>query len=445
MSSGQAHHLARKKEIWASFWMSVAITFALLGVKWLIEKTDFGKQIESMSYDLLQHHLSSVVSAKDLSVVVLDISGIPMVPSKGLQGGLITDRSQLADIVKSLMTTNGAPKAIGLDIDFSPDANGYADPADPQLLDSFLEDNATTPIRVGVNGSLVLGPEKWLGDPKYIGLATCIVVPNPEQHQSARSMPQWLDVNYSSAPYGGVVERCPSMGVALAQVAIPDVPPWAGPFAESVSEKNEGPLANSEFLVDYSPLDAMSAAPPQISTPADAANIATRLGLDKKIVLLGRTQNTTDLFIVPDRPDRTYAGVFLHASAAYTLSQKRPLYRLKELGRIVFDILFSGAIFGSLLWSRLSRHKQGMEEFMGHRFAGLLGFGVALILIVGAISLVRVTHLMWDDFILVAVVLMAHSSIERTTEEVGGWLKSCWNSGRGVPASSAPSQPDGEK
>src|ERR1700733_4807040 len=65
--STEARRRDRRQEIWASFWMSVAITFALLGVKWLIEKTDFGRQIEAMSYDLLQHQLSSKVSAKELA------------------------------------------------------------------------------------------------------------------------------------------------------------------------------------------------------------------------------------------------------------------------------------------------------------------------------------------------------------------------------------------
>jgi hypothetical protein len=253
-------------------------------------------------------------------------------------------------------------------------------------------------------------------------------------------MPQWIDVKYSSAQYAGVTERCPSLGVALAQVTIPEVPQWASLFAESVNLKSEGPLTNSEFLVDYGPLDILSASPPEISNPADAAKIVA----SHKIVLLGRTQNTNDTFNVPDRPEKTYAGVFLHACAAYTLLQKRPLYRLTELGRIAFDIMFSGAIFGFVLWNRLDRHKKGKED-MGHRFVGLLNFFVALILIVCAISLVRVTHLMWDDFLLVAVVLVAHSSIERTAEEIGGWLKSILRSWRGAPASSASSQSDGEK
>ncbi len=422
-ASIEARRRERHREIWISFWMSVAITFCLLGVKWLVEQTTLGKQVESMSYDLLQHHLSSGLTAAQLPVVVLDISDIPMVPSAGLQPGLITQREPLEKIVNSLLARQGAnaPTAIGLDVDFSPDQHGYADPADEKLFDSFLQESAKNPIpiRVGVNSSLALGPEKWLGNPKYMNLASCVVVPNSENGQSARYIPESIDVKYSTDPYGGLTGHCPSMGLVLAKQSVADVAPVADWFVESVRVKNEGPLSNSEFLVDYSPLDVLSSSSRDIYDRD--AEVPVSDGVGGKIVLLGRTKNTTDMFTVPGKPEQAYAGVFLHACAAYTLLQK-PLYRLTEAGRILFDILFSGAIFGSVLWSRLSRHKQGKEEFLGHRLPGLLGSSVALILAVGAIFLVRKTHLMWDDFILVAIVLVAHTPIEHATVEIGKWL-----------------------
>jgi hypothetical protein len=433
----------RGREIWISFWMSVAITFTLLGVKWLVEKkTDIGRQIESMSYDLLQLHLSA---AKELPVVVLDISGIQMRPGLGAQPELLTDREPLRKIVESLAARQGenAPLAIGLDVDFSPDSNRYAYPDDPALFDYFLTENKTIPIRVGVNRSLALGPQMWLRDPKYIDLASCVVVPNPEKGQSSWYMPESLVVTYPGPTYSGVDEHCPAMGVALANAVVPDVPPVLGWFAETFRQKNDDKrILKSEFLVDYSPLERLSSSSKEAYDPA--ADVPINVGVGGKIVLLGRTKDTTDMFTVPGRPERPYAGVFLHACAAYTLL-RRPLYRLTEPGRIAFDILFSLAIFGSILWSRLSRHNQGKEVVVGHRVPGLLGLLVALVLVVAAISLVRVTRLMWDDFILVAIVLVAHTPIEQTTVEIGKWLADSLRAWRhAAPPASSRSHSEGE-
>jgi CHASE2 domain-containing sensor protein len=433
----------RRREIWISFWMSIAITFALLGVKTRIEKTDFGERVQALSYDLLQLHLSA---DQDLRVIVLDISGIPMTPVLGAHPGTVTDREPLQKIVDSLiakMATN-APAAIGLDVDFSPDSQGYAHPDDPRLFDHFLslEASKNIPIRVGVNSSLALGPQKWLGDPKYNELASCVVVPKPEKGQSAWYMPESLVVRYKAPSFGGIDEHCPSMGVALANAVVKPVPPGIGWFAETFRQiDTDDQLLKSEFLVDYSPLERMRDAAKEVYDPS--ADVPMNVNVGGEIVLLGRTRNTTDMFTVPGRPEQPYAGVFLHACAAYSLL-KSPLYRLREPGRIAFDILFSLAIFGPLLWWRLRLNKQGKEVVLGHRIPGLVSLLLALALVAGAILLVRVTHLMWDDFLLVALVLVVHTPIEESTVEFGKWLGETYRSWRHAAAPDSQSSAEGE-
>jgi len=427
----------RAKEIKISVVWAVAITLLLLVLKGLVQETDFGKSVEEMSYDLLQHHLSSPASAKELPIIVLDISSIPMVSVPGiLQPRLVTERKPLLAIVQSLVAKQPPPLAIGLDVDFSPDQYGYADPNDQNFFETSLNEGSRVPILVGVNGSLGLGPDKWLNDPKYMSLASCIVVPKAEPGQATRYMPQWVDVKYSSP---AITSRCLSMGAALAKATIPAVsgwaqylvkstdlkcenavssaPAWVRYFLESPDLKCEDPVSASEFLVDYSPLDILSNSSPEIHNSADLAKI----DVGKKIVLIGRTKETTDMFGVPGKGE-PFPGVFLHACAANTLLSK-PLYYLTELGRIFIDILFSGAIFGTVLLIRLHYAKEGREEFMEHRLPVLLSFIVALTLVFGAVELVRYFHLMWDDFLLVAVVLMGHSPIERTTIDFARWLR----------------------
>ena len=434
----------RWREIWTSFVMSLVFTFVLLGLKWLVEQTDIGKRIESMSYDLLQHHLA--VEKGDLKVVVLDISGIQMRPTLGTQPGLVTDREPLKAIVAGLVARKPPPSAIGLDVDFSPDAHGYADPDDPSVFDSFLDPNKNVvPIRVGVNSSVALGPRRWLGDENYIGLAACVVVPHPEGDKSSWYMPEWIDVNYPVGNFGGDSGRCPSMGVELARVSVKDPPPWARLFAEtsresSEKEQKDSRLRKTEFLVDYSPLDKL------ISSAVDAADPAALSSADVagKVIILGRTSNTTDMFTIPGRPEHPYPGVFLHACSAYTLLEKYPLYHLKESGRILFDVIFSLAIFVPLLYRRLRKHRQGKEVVIGHHAPSIASCIEAVILVILAILLVRWTHLMWDDFILVALALVMHTPIEHTTMEAGKWIVETVRSWFHVSPHPAESHSEGE-
>jgi CHASE2 domain-containing sensor protein len=439
----EATRSERRREIVISFCMSIAFTVVLLGVKKLVEETDIGVRIEALSYDLLQLHLSP---AKDLQVVVLDISDIPMTPVLGAHPGTVTDREPLRKIVESLTGKIDAnrPTAIGLDVDFSPDAHGYAHPDDPTLFEEFLrlEQQRKIPIRVGVNSSLALGPQKWLGDPKYNDLASCVVIPHAEKGHSAWYMPESIVVKYKAPSFGGIDEHCTAMGVALANAVVKPVPPGIGWFAETFRQIDDNEqVLKSEFLVDYSPLEKLRSSAKEIYD--SSADVPINVDVGGKIVLLGRTQNTMDMFTVPGRPEQPYAGVFLHACAAYSLLQRR-LYRLTEPGRVALDILFSLAIFGPLLWWRLSLHKRGKEVVLGHRIPGLVSLLLALVLVVAAITLVRVTHLMWDDFLLVAIVLVVHTPIEEHTVEFGKWLAETFRSWRHASAPGTRSPSEGE-
>jgi len=434
-ASIEARRHERWREIWISFWMSLAITGVMILIKLQIEKTDFGKQIESMSYDLLQHHLSAPATIHDLPVIVLDISGIEMRPTLGSQPALVTDRAPLRSIVEQLVKLPNPPKAIGLDVDFSPDSHGYAHPDDPSLFDFFLSQKI--PITIGVNSSLALGPQRWLNDPKYIDLASCVVVPKPDQGQSTRYMPEETVVNYPTPMSRGIDEHCSSMAFALEYDTVKNFSSGLGWFVDTSRVKSDRQVTNSEFLVDYSPLQLLASSPPDALNPDELA----KADLKDKIVLLGRTKNTTDTFTVPGKPEQPYAGVFLHACAIYTM-ENRPLYRLTDSGRIAIDFLFSLIIFGPFLLYRLSRHKQGKEVVVEHRFVGRLINFEALLLVVFAVWLVRYTHLMWDDFLLVAIVLVAHAPIEHATVGIGRWLDESLRSGRHAspPSSGPPSE-----
>jgi CHASE2 domain-containing sensor protein len=442
---------ARTHRALLSFFVSVAFTLVLVALKTKFEGTFFGQQVEEMSYAVLQHHLTPP-TADNLSVIVLDISGIPMTVASSLHPDKVTDRTRLSKIVSSLISEDDKPMAIGLDVDFSPSAYGYADAADEQIFKDFLkiqnDNDNKLPIRVGVNSSLGLGPEKWLLNPDYLNLASCVVVPTPEKGQSTRYMPEALDVDYRTpmAPYNaGETGHCPAMGFALVQASVPDVASWARPFLQSTVQKSGGPISKNEFLVDYSPLDLLSAAPPEIDLQTDLSNFKSQhhLKLAKKVVLIGRTKNTSDTFTVPGRPETPYAGVFLHACAAYTLLE-RPLYQLKEGGRLLVDLALSLGIFGIVLAFRLRSRQPAAEAFFEHRLPELLAVTVAITVFALELWLVPITHFMWDDFILVSLVLLAHSPIEHTSRRACSWLASRVTSWWDTPVPSSDSNSEGE-
>jgi hypothetical protein len=426
-SLGQAPQLSRVEKrqeehraIKNSFLISLAITFVLLGLKSWVERSDFGRLFEQMTYDLLQLELLSTRRAQDVPIV-LDISPIPLEPSKkGSDARPLTRRQSIQQIVEVIATKEKAPLDIGVDIDFSPTVDGYADPYDPTLFDFLLKKKADTniPIFVGVHDSVALGPENWLRDRQFIDLAACIAVPIPEKGQSTMRMPEWIELNYSPSQGYTIKKRCPALGALLAHASVERMPTWAGLFVRSEFNRQESALTASEFLVDYSPLDELTSSKVEVGGPSDVVNLSVR----NRMVLLGRATNTNDMFVVPGRHEKPYPGVFLHACAAYTLRHSRPLYYLTSIGRCSLDVLFSMMVFGSVLLFGLHLNKKSHEETGATALHSLLTFVVVLSLVVLAVRFVQVHHLMWDDFILVVCVLLAHSPLERAMGQSIRWL-----------------------
>jgi CHASE2 domain-containing protein len=461
-----ANSHARRKKIYTSFYISMAFTLVLYGLNlWVGEKTYFGRLFKEMTYGSLQHHLSKGDTFENSQVVVLDISGIPMVPTMGFHDENITDRKKLSQIVEDLANTTPHPASIGLDVDFSPDSRGYADPGDEKILQEFLDlwRDTKVPILVGVHRSVGLGPEKWLRDPRFINLASCVVVPTQEKGESTRSMPEWLDVNYSGTPFEGITEHCPVMGVALARLTVKSESPWRKYLVESSWQKvmnsdhsQPGSIVSNEILVDYSPLDFMAPAPEIHLNDDNTIEVVKEDGtlikpedggisklVGDKIVLLGRTKNTTDLFTVPGRPEAPFAGVYLHAAAAYTLLNET-LYMLATPLRLTADLILSLAVFGFVCWIRLKNKREDWDEFFERYLPVLLAVFIVVVLILCETWLLSYTRLMWDDYIIIAIVLLVHSPIEHATERLVGLVRGVVHPAPAVPASATDTHTEGE-
>lgn len=400
----------------------------VLAIKLVVERTTFGKQLELMSYNLLQLQLSS----ERVPVTIVDISDLePQVFNIDGRTGKATPRESLREMIQAI--ADQEPKAIGVDIDFSPDENGYIHPRDPEFFQFCLDTQKQTrvPMFLGIKRTISKAPAEWLGSEKYQDLAANILIP-----KDSKRMVNVIRVGDELKPGGAGKESIPSkaMSVVLAdaygresndslrwhqrlhEFGIEELKRFE--FIERMSEKRLGPgLSVEDFLVDFSPLESIE--PLRTINPVVLGDQSQRRRFEGKIVLLGdgTLNKAADTFVVPAR-QQPYPGVFLHACAAYTLIRE-PLYEVTQKGRLGFDILFSVSILLAVIFIRLYYRNKASEKVAMYRLQGFFTLLVVLAAIIVGVVFVRTTRVMWDDFFLALIALMYHPSI-------GRYLESSW-------------------
>jgi hypothetical protein len=307
------------------------------------------------------------------------------------------------------------PRAIGIDIDFSPDSHGYVTPHDPEFFQFCLDLEAKThiPIFLGVERALTLPPDVWLGNEDYRDLAASIVIP-----KDSKKMPRWIQIGESAS-------RRPTMSAALAgtfQNSSYQLPEWLGWALEHTSEKrlSEG-ISVGEFLIDYSALESLERERLRTKNPVVVSDQGWLLR--DKVALVGDATlgKSSDTFVIPDRQE-PFPGIYVHASAAYTLIGA-PLYELTGTGRWVIDLLLSLLVIGPVALVRLRYGDGTSQELSTERLQSIMRWLAVTLVVIGGAVLVRTTRLMWDDFMLVAAGLLLHPSAERFAERLRPWMR----------------------
>lgn len=398
----------RRRRIKIDFVMGVVLSIFLIGCKVGVERTAFGEQLEQMTYNLLQARLLSSRSGQDLKVAVVDINDLPLVQVNRTNRVLwVTPRKPLQEIVEAVVQQD--PQAIGIDVDFSPDERGYVTEEDPGFFRFCL--NQHMPIFLGVYESLAQGPDGWLGKPEFKQLAAYITVPKPRGVEGTVRMVERIQP-------AGASESCPSLAAALANTVRPDAPNWLGWAVARASQKRTNEFSASEFLIDYGALETLVHDRVRVSNAADLSKYENIL--QGKLVLIGRAtpEQTSDQFVVPGRGEPVQ-GVYIHASAAYTLLEA-PLYRMTEFGRLSADFLVSVAVFGTIAVIRWVYSRRTRSQIAVHRMHLILTTLVVIAVILFGHFLVQTTRLIWTDFLLVVGALLIHSPAERLFY----WLRS---------------------
>jgi hypothetical protein len=436
--------------------VGLLVTLLLVAGKLLVETTEFGRQMQLMTYNLLQFRLESTARP---DVVVVDIRRLE---TEGPPGRRITPRKPLLDLVAAIVEHE--PRAIGLDIDMSPDEQGYMDGLyDPFYFREFLRIWAErcVPVFVGVHRTRGEDPEVWLGNEEFAPLAAAIVIPFDTRkmmqyilrkpagpggeaasgqaaadrpHQPSREAAGSCPVPVPDAAGLGSLD---SLSHAAAKAYLAGAPrsrwldlPALHWFVEPYSERqiSEGaPYWIGEFFVDYGNLTTLKEGVLEVADPASIKG--WRRLIEDRVVLLGHASGAEDRFVVPGHQDEgAIPGVFLHASAVQTLIDG-PLYELTSRGRLFVDVAVSIGIIMAIAAIRF-RYENARHDVHSHRLHGILTAVAIVMILIAAFSVVTLTRILWDDALLVVGVLLLHRPAERALERVPGvlhWVRIVWH------------------
>ena len=402
------------KSIKKIFLSGIVITFLIVLVKWGAEHTDLYQGFQRAAYEWLQARLSPPHRRDDLPVVIVDIRDLEY-ETKELEGEKysVTPREKLIPLIETIAAQQ--PRAIAVDVDFSPHKIGNLDPRDPIYFRdlSTLSLRQQVPIFLGVFRSRNRPRNLWLGDPEFESLGTN--VDNPDDN---RKMFAWTS--------DAAGQKQLTMCKALADVFDPKAsdnssfPHWAVEQISEVQQK-DGRKAG-EFLVDFSAVGTLE------DTRLKSINLDVIKDqgwtLTNKAVLIGdgTLYDARDSVIIPMQGrTKPVPGIYLQAAAAYTLIQS-PIYEVTALGRFLLDLGLALIVLSGVIGVRILLRKSGS------RFAHLSATYffivlVTIVVVIVGILLVHKTHVLWDDFAFVLLGLWFHPMVELLLAPLGRVIK----------------------
>jgi hypothetical protein len=421
----------KRRRILRDALFSLAVAVLLIFAKEYFDaKTQAGEQLELATYGWLQHRLASLEPDAPFPIAIVDISDLKPQGVAGAQRGEeATPRKPLEDLLSTLLVNQGA-YAAGVDVDFSPEQDGRLPitPVDYDFFDFCLKLRAdeNKKIYLGVYRTILLSREKWLGPEKYQSLAASILAPRRE----VTRMVNCIAVNEEEKCEGDTlaallaVEMRKLMAPAETHVAarFPSI------FDRVALQRLSKDVAVGLFPVDYSQLKTLLSR--EHTYPFSEKQKVAGFGdfFRNKIVLLGdaNADKSADKFIVPGEHE-PIPGVYIHASAIYTLSQA-PLFQLSEQGRWIVDLMLAIVVIGTIGAIRWYYAGRATNEFAHDKVEGMLIVVVIVLSIAIGVGFVHLHRVLWTDFVLAIFALLLHPMTERYTKGLSRWL------GRALPS-----------
>ena len=407
----------QRRAIWRDFAFGLAVMVVLLVAHSRVERSWIGAPLRNYWLGVS----GGFFAARDVPIVVYDIHNLrPFATERG-DTFLKTPRPALEALIHSIATLS--PAAIGVDIDLSPFDGGLA--ADDKAFYEWAlaeRRDEKVPIYLGVYRWAAGPSELWLHDPKYRALGAALTLP--------------VDPTYllASLKTDGSGDFKPTMALALAsalhaaQVNAQSDPaaflaslsrPMTGrrllrDTAETQSDGQQ--LAGPGFLVDYSALPRIDVRTVHVEgdTMHPQPLIDTDERLVGKVVIIGDAHPEDDPVLVPWQR-KLVSGVLLHASGAYTLAVN-PLYELTTVARVALDAVTTILALGIVAAVRLAYASKRGLRVRHELLRGVMSWVLALALLVLCLTIVRTWSIVWDDFVLVALLLILHPVAERWFE-----------------------------
>jgi len=403
------------------------ITFLLIFLQDSFSESKLGKLFEGVGYAILQTQLAQAAIHHDAQVAVVDISEVPLVKFKDLEGQ-ITPRDPLFRTLTAV--ANEQPDAIAIDVYFDLDKNGNLTRRDDEFLAKCkrIQDERGIPIYVGLNDSTIFGKSRWLGKPEYGSMGSFIRIPEAKDGHMVREAPRWA-TPMIQAESSKTSEATPdpestafSLSYQLAQVrrgydstrrsigaAISELFPRL--LTKNIQIKRAHLEANN-FEIDYGGFEAIKNS--TLKTTSDGGLVGDGSSLKGKYVLIGRadTEKSPDQFLTPDG---LLAGVYVHAAAANTLLGN-PLYILTETAHLVLDMGLSSILIGFSAWLGWRTRNIGFirREWIPPTITFLILFGIVLYATYGIDAL----GIVWADFIVVFIALLLHGPLAHRLEHL---------------------------
>jgi hypothetical protein len=176
--------------------LGTLVTILMIAATKYVESTRTGKDAEKLIFANLQRLLPPF--SEDLPIVVVDMSKIP--------GGKdqVTSREALKQTLTAIVAQR--PSAVGIDVDFSPDVDGWQAPDDPSFFKYCLQlrEESKVPIYLGIGRTMASTSDTWLGHNDYQTLAAAL-----RAEDDTMRLPKWIQAKGSN-------DRLPLMSAALA-------------------------------------------------------------------------------------------------------------------------------------------------------------------------------------------------------------------------------------
>ena len=303
------------------------------------------------------------------------------------------------------------PRAIAVDVNFSPKGPVYASEDDEAFFDfcNSIKTEKQIPVFLGVGETKSAPPEARLGNEIYANLAVAIA----GNKSDTSRIPLWVKSSQSPT-------ELKTLSYALAleyRKQLADAPKWISwaldtnveATAHSTSHDepiDDATLTYADRLVNYSKLDQMKLAALPSTSAEGVKQAASKYS--NKLVILGDLNS--DLVPVPGRTIDEPGSLVL-ASATYTLI-KEPLFEFKWWVGLLLDLIIAAFIIVPVA---IIRYRNPDDRVWVGKQALYVYVTVLVVLFVGW-KLVSWAGVLWLDFLLVAFAVLLHPKVEHRVD-----------------------------